>query len=225
VASTSVIPRSARCPPRDWQILADVKKRAVEVAPHIEQAVAGGSATYRAVAAVLNALNLPTARGGRWHASSVRNVMLAAGLEFAAKRHRRGDALRAVLAPAVEGDPEIDKTVAALRLGKAQKQTAAILKLTAAGHPVDAITRILGLSEGAVRSVQRLAGRRRSRRNNGLNAADIERRNAAILAWRQQGFGAPDIAKQLPGVSEAVIYGVVQMAAVLDPHLAFGRPA
>jgi DNA invertase Pin-like site-specific DNA recombinase len=205
------------------QILADVKKRAVEVTPHIEQAIAGGCTTYRAIAAVLNALNLPTARGGRWHASSVRNTMLAAGLSFPVKQHRRGDALRAVLTPAVEGDPEIAKTVASLRLGKAQKQTAAILKLTAAGHSVDAISRILGLSDGAVRSVQRLAGRRRSPRNNGLSGADIERRNAAILAWRQQGLGAPEIAKQLPGVSEAVIYGVVQMAAVLDPHLAFGR--
>lgn len=38
------------------------------------QAQAEGAKSLRAIATVLNAANVPTARGGRWEAATVRNV-------------------------------------------------------------------------------------------------------------------------------------------------------
>jgi DNA invertase Pin-like site-specific DNA recombinase len=45
------------------------------VRPHIGMAVAQGAKTLRDIADKLNAANVPTARGGRWAAATVRNVL------------------------------------------------------------------------------------------------------------------------------------------------------
>lgn len=44
------------------------------VAPLIREIRATGAVTYRAIAAALNARGIPTARGGRWQAATVRNI-------------------------------------------------------------------------------------------------------------------------------------------------------
>jgi len=48
---------------------------AANVLPVIQHAQRAGAATLRQIAHALNARGIPTARGGHWHASSVRNVL------------------------------------------------------------------------------------------------------------------------------------------------------
>ena len=48
---------------------------AANVLPVIRQIQASGATTLRAVAEALNARGIQTARGGRWHAATVRNVL------------------------------------------------------------------------------------------------------------------------------------------------------
>jgi hypothetical protein len=43
--------------------------------PIIRQVGAAGATGYRAIAAALNARGVRTARGGEWHATTVRNLM------------------------------------------------------------------------------------------------------------------------------------------------------
>jgi DNA invertase Pin-like site-specific DNA recombinase len=56
-------------------IRADADNHAANVLPIIREAQRAGASTLRAVAAVLNARGVPTARGGQWHAMSVKNVL------------------------------------------------------------------------------------------------------------------------------------------------------
>jgi hypothetical protein len=48
---------------------------AANVLPIIRQVEAAGATGYRAIAAALNARGVRTARGGEWHATTVRNLM------------------------------------------------------------------------------------------------------------------------------------------------------
>jgi DNA invertase Pin-like site-specific DNA recombinase len=54
---------------------AEADSFAATVAPHIRQAKDAGAVTLRDIADKLNAANVPTARGGRWAAATVRNVL------------------------------------------------------------------------------------------------------------------------------------------------------
>ena len=56
-------------------IKADAQSRAEDVLPVIEGLQRDGYGSLRAIAAELNARHIRTPRGGRWHASSVRNVL------------------------------------------------------------------------------------------------------------------------------------------------------
>jgi DNA invertase Pin-like site-specific DNA recombinase len=49
------------------------------VAPAIREARAAGARSLRQIAAVLNERSIPTARGGRWEAPQVRNILRRAG--------------------------------------------------------------------------------------------------------------------------------------------------
>ena len=51
---------------------------ASNVLPIIQQIEASGASSYRGIADVLNARGVRTARGGEWHATTVRNLMLRA---------------------------------------------------------------------------------------------------------------------------------------------------
>jgi len=48
------------------------------VLPIIREAQRAGASTLREIADVLNARGIATARGGRWYATSVRNVLARA---------------------------------------------------------------------------------------------------------------------------------------------------
>ena len=57
---------------------ADAGKRAVNLMPVIREIQAAGVTSLNAIAQALNARGVPTARGGQWHASSVRNLLARA---------------------------------------------------------------------------------------------------------------------------------------------------
>jgi DNA invertase Pin-like site-specific DNA recombinase len=50
-------------------------ERKADLLPHVEAAKAAGHTTLAGIAAYLNALSIPTARGGAWHANSVRRLI------------------------------------------------------------------------------------------------------------------------------------------------------
>jgi DNA invertase Pin-like site-specific DNA recombinase len=54
---------------------AEADRAASNVLPIIAEIRRSGATTLRAVAEALNARGVPTPRGGRWHAMSVRNVL------------------------------------------------------------------------------------------------------------------------------------------------------
>lgn len=54
------------------------KQRRAEILPIIKEVQKDGNRTYQEIANQLNKRNIPTARGGKWHATSVRNIMKGA---------------------------------------------------------------------------------------------------------------------------------------------------
>ena len=56
-------------------IKAGADQHAANVLPIIREAQKAGATTLRALAEALNARGIPTARGGAWHAMSVKNVL------------------------------------------------------------------------------------------------------------------------------------------------------
>jgi hypothetical protein len=54
---------------------AEANRAASNVLPIIAEIQRSGATTLRAIAEALNARGVPTPRGGRWHAMSVRNVL------------------------------------------------------------------------------------------------------------------------------------------------------
>ena len=54
------------------------KERRAEILPVIKKIKQDGNHTYQEIANQLNKRNVPTARGGKWHATSVRNIMKGA---------------------------------------------------------------------------------------------------------------------------------------------------
>lgn len=57
----------------------DADTHAANVLPIIRQIQASGASTLRAVANALNARGIHTARGGVWHAATVRNILVRSG--------------------------------------------------------------------------------------------------------------------------------------------------
>jgi DNA invertase Pin-like site-specific DNA recombinase len=56
-------------------VKAEADRAGGNVLPIIAEIVRSGATTLRAIAEALNARGVPTPRGGRWHATSVRNVL------------------------------------------------------------------------------------------------------------------------------------------------------
>ncbi len=56
-------------------IKAEADRAAGNVLPIIAEIKKSGATTLRAIAEALNARGIPTPRGGRWHATSVRNAL------------------------------------------------------------------------------------------------------------------------------------------------------
>jgi DNA invertase Pin-like site-specific DNA recombinase/DNA-binding NarL/FixJ family response regulator len=211
------------------EILANVGRRAVEVKPYIEGAIAGGAGTFRQVANILNLKNVPTARGGRWHASTVLNSMVAVGLKFPSKTARKAQGLPRAVArrglpaasmAALDAEArDAQQRLAKPRLGKAQRAIPQILKLHAEGFAPGGIARTLDLHEGTVGEILRATGRR-TRRTSSTRA--IEQRTARILEARLRGLNARQIADEL-GLAENIVHVTCSHAAAVDPQYALGR--
>ncbi len=60
-------------------IKANADRQAANVLPIIREIQKTGASTLRNVADALNARGIPTARGGKWYAASVRNALSRAG--------------------------------------------------------------------------------------------------------------------------------------------------
>jgi DNA invertase Pin-like site-specific DNA recombinase len=74
-------------------ILAIAKKtreRAEQILPYIDYFISEGYNSYRQLAEILNANDVPAPRGDRWYASSMRNVMLAAGRRWVSAANTAG---------------------------------------------------------------------------------------------------------------------------------------
>jgi hypothetical protein len=56
-------------------VKAQADKYAANVLPIIREAQKAGATTLREIADALNAGGIPTARGGQWHATSVKNLL------------------------------------------------------------------------------------------------------------------------------------------------------
>ena len=56
-------------------IKAGADQHAANILPVIKEAQKAGATTLRAVAETLNARGISTARGGAWHAMSVKNIL------------------------------------------------------------------------------------------------------------------------------------------------------
>jgi hypothetical protein len=56
-------------------IRAGADKHAANILPIIREAQKAGATTLRAIAEALNARGVTTARGGQWHATSVKNLL------------------------------------------------------------------------------------------------------------------------------------------------------
>jgi DNA invertase Pin-like site-specific DNA recombinase len=211
-------------------------RRVAEVMPHIDELIAAGVRGYREMARLLNASEIPTARGRRWHASSARNLMLAAGRSFPAKagptsRSGEGDpAVRQIriVRPATQKQrqairrqyPEVMAALATPRLGPVQKQTAQILAYKAEGLSAAGIARILDVSEAAVARILRVAGLSSRRETPHTRRQDAEREK--ILARRSQGKNGEEIARAL-NVPVHRVYAAIHRASGLDPRFNLGK--
>ena len=65
-------------------IARNADRHATDLAPVVENIRAGGATSMRAIAAELNARGMLTRRGGRWHVSTVTNLLDRLGLRKAA---------------------------------------------------------------------------------------------------------------------------------------------
>ena len=105
-------------------IARNADRHARDLAPVVEDIRAGGATSLRAIAAELNARGMLTRRGGRWHVSTVMNLLDRLGLQGGGMRQSRlmslveavanvvvglrrrgGDADRRVPDPRAAGDP------------------------------------------------------------------------------------------------------------------------
>jgi hypothetical protein len=56
-------------------VKAEADRYAANILPIIREAQRAGASTLRQIAEALNARGIPTARGGRWYAHSVANIL------------------------------------------------------------------------------------------------------------------------------------------------------
>jgi putative DNA-invertase from lambdoid prophage Rac len=135
---------------------------AERVAPIIAYLISQrGCTSYRQLADALNYLAVETPRGGRWHPSSVKNVMAAARLSFgslhtsAAIRDRNLEIETLPQRPTRTERQAVRRRygLPATPRGRVQKAAADILFLRDGGMAADDIARMLGLGRNGVRAI------------------------------------------------------------------------
>jgi transposase len=222
------------------------REHAERILPFIDYLISAGYNSYRQLAVMLNANSVPAPRGGRWHPSSVRNVMLAAGRRWvSAPNGKDGGAEPAQLA-AVLPFPNLRRPDRAERTRISQKYNLAeatvrrrskavriwrdILAYHERGVPNDRIGHILGVHVHTVESVlarfaMGLASAPASggARDEGFGgdtgtkeAAELRR---TIVDLRRQGLSGRAIASELK-VGIHKVYEVIGAAKRREPGLA-----
>jgi DNA invertase Pin-like site-specific DNA recombinase/DNA-binding CsgD family transcriptional regulator len=139
-------------------------ERAERVLPFIRHLISCGCNSYSKIADQLNLHDVPAFRGGRWYPSTVRNLMLAAGLSIgkvAAEVASQAEFANVVSFPTL-GRPgraereaarikyRLDEALPPKRRGKVQKLLPDILALFDRGIAMDKIARLLGIHINSV---------------------------------------------------------------------------
>jgi DNA-directed RNA polymerase specialized sigma24 family protein len=214
--------------------LQNAAKRVAEVMPFIDELIAAVVNGYREVARILNASDRPSPRGGRWHASSVRNAMRAAERSFPAKPkaappvdHPAPVPQIRIVRPASQRERQVVReryreamaALAAPRLGPVQKQAAQILAYKAEGLSAAGIARVLGVSLSPVLRVLRAAGLAGPQQTT--QARLREKTREKILLLRRKGNSGEQIAREL-NLPVGRVYNSLHRASGLDPRFNLG---
>jgi DNA invertase Pin-like site-specific DNA recombinase len=221
-------------------VMRNAAQRVADAIPHIDDLIAAGVSGYREMARVLNAAEIPSLRGGRWHGSSVRNAMKAANRSFPAKSDATthpGEGSAAVrririVRPSTqkqrqairEQHREVMMALAVPRLGPVQKQAAQILAYKAEGLSTAGIARVLDPRPQRGRGGAGSASRRpHSAPSDAARAhAPARRRTRKILVLRTQGKNGEQIARQLE-IPVNRVYTAINRASGLDPRISLGK--
>jgi len=231
-------------------ILAIAKKtreRAESITPYIQYLMSEGHSSYRQLAIMLNAYNVPTPRGGRWHPSSVRNVMESAGLRRVSAPDGKGGVAEPLQLPTGLPFPSLRPPDRAERTRIAQKYNLAaatvrrhsktvrlwpdILAYHERGVPNDRIGHIVGVNVHTVEAVlARFVTNRGSTsvfdsaQYEGCDTSNERERELGrrIVDLRRQGLSGRAIASEL-NVGIRKVYTVVRAASPREPGLALQR--
>jgi DNA invertase Pin-like site-specific DNA recombinase len=233
-------------------ILAIAKKtreRAERILPYIDYFISEGYNSYRQLADMLNANDVPAPRGGRWHPSSVRNVMLAAGRRWVSTPTGKGSGAEQPQLVTVLPFPNLRRPDGAERTRISQKYNLAaaavrrhskvvrlwpeILAYHERGVPKDRIGQIVGVHPNTVEAVlARFAADRASTTvlngaQNGGFGGDTGNDRATglrrtIVDLRRQGLSGRAIASELK-VGIHKVYSVIGAAKRREPGLALQR--
>lgn len=211
-------------------VMQNAAKRIADVMPHIDELIAAGVSGYREVARILNASDRPSARGGRWHASSVRNAMRAAGRSF--PKASRSDHVvpvpqMRIVRPATQRERQAIRerhreamvALAVTRLGSVQKLAPQILAYKSEGLSAAAIARVLGVTEIPVQRVLRAAGLAEPRQTT--QARRREEAREKMLLLKRQGLKAEEIAREVD-LPIGQVYAALSRASGIDPRFHLG---
>jgi DNA invertase Pin-like site-specific DNA recombinase len=233
-------------------VLAIAKKTcetAERILPFIDYLISDGYNSYHQLADMLNANNVPAPRGGRWHPSSVRNVMLAADRRWVAAPKGKGDDVDPPQLATALPFPNLRRPDRAERTRIAQKYnlSAAVMRRRSKvvrlwpyilayherGVPNDRIGHIVGVHPDTVDAVLARftkdhgstavfdgAGDAGSRRDNSDEAT--VQLSRTIVDLRRQGLSGRAIAGELK-VGIRKVYKAIGAAKRRDPRLALQR--
>lgn len=234
-------------------ILAIAKKtreNAERILPYIDYFINEGYDSYRQLANMLNANNVPAARGDRWHASSVRNVMLAAGRRWGSPGNRKGSVTEPPMLATVLPFPNLRRPDRAERARIAEKYNFAaaavrrhtkvvrlwpdILAYHERGVPNDRIAHIVGVHPHSVDAVlvrfTTECGAALDAAADGQFGDDTSNKRTGklrrtIIDLRRQGLSGRAIAAELK-IKIDKVYDVIGETKLREPELAWqhGRP-
>jgi DNA invertase Pin-like site-specific DNA recombinase len=233
-------------------VLAAAKKtqeRAERILPFIDFFICKGYKGYHQLASILNANNVSAPRGDRWHPSSVRNVMLAAGRRWVPGPNGKGGGAEppqlatALPFPDLRPPDRAERTrisqkyhlaaATVRRRSKAVRCWPDILAYHERGVPNDRIGQIVGVDARTVETVLArfvtdcgpttvLDGAQDGRLEGDTSnwmAAELRR---AIVDLRRQGLSGRAIASELK-VGIGKVYRTIGAAKRREPGLALQR--
>jgi len=225
------------------------RERAERILPYIDYFISEGYNSYRQLAEMLNANDVPALRGDRWHASSVRNVMLAAGRRWVSAPNGKDGGADPSQLSTVLPFPNLRRPDRAERIRISQKYNLAaatvqrrskavrlwpdILAYHERGVPKDRIGHIVGVHVHTVEQVLARfaidgasttapdASPDESFAEHSVSETEAELRHR-IVDLRRKGLSGRAIASKLTvGIDK--VYWVIGVAKCREPQLALQR--